>query len=106
MILAQRRSSASNRVFLFASVPVLNKFKRRKFLKTKNLLTGETEADPEMIKVGLLAVRVVMSSTGHRIRNSATVKKKKRVCVSIAGRKSWSGGDHISLASQPHYQHG
>uniref|UniRef100_A0A3Q2CFI3 CLPTM1 regulator of GABA type A receptor forward trafficking n=1 Tax=Cyprinodon variegatus TaxID=28743 RepID=A0A3Q2CFI3_CYPVA len=28
----------------------LNKFKRRKFLKTKNLLTGETEADPEMIK--------------------------------------------------------
>ncbi|XP_064157561.1 putative lipid scramblase CLPTM1 [Anguilla rostrata] len=29
---------------------VLNKYKRRKFLKTKNLLTGETEADPEMIK--------------------------------------------------------
>ncbi|XP_072319817.1 putative lipid scramblase CLPTM1 [Eucyclogobius newberryi] len=29
---------------------MLNKFKRRKFLKTKNLLTGETEADPEMIK--------------------------------------------------------
>lgn len=33
------------------SLPVLNKFKRRKFMKTKNLLTGETEADPEMIKV-------------------------------------------------------
>lgn len=30
---------------------VLNKFKRRKFMKTKNLLTGETEADPEVIKV-------------------------------------------------------
>lgn len=32
---------------------VLNKYKRRKFLKTKNLLTGETEADPEMIKVNI-----------------------------------------------------
>lgn len=31
---------------------VLNKYKRRKFQKTKNLLTGETEADPEIIKVG------------------------------------------------------
>ncbi|XP_069500727.1 putative lipid scramblase CLPTM1 [Ambystoma mexicanum] len=29
---------------------MLNKYKRRRFLKTKNLLTGETEADPEMIK--------------------------------------------------------
>ncbi|XP_012691696.1 cleft lip and palate transmembrane protein 1 homolog [Clupea harengus] len=29
---------------------MLNKFKKRKFMKTKNLLTGETEADPEMIK--------------------------------------------------------
>ncbi|KAJ8385036.1 hypothetical protein AAFF_G00195660 [Aldrovandia affinis] len=27
---------------------MLNKFKRRKFMKTKNLLTGETEADPEI----------------------------------------------------------
>ena len=33
------------------TLSVLNKFKRRKFQKTKNLLTGETEADPEMIKV-------------------------------------------------------
>lgn len=41
-------------MILFASAPVLNKFKRRKFLKTKNLLTGETEADPEMIKVCVL----------------------------------------------------
>lgn len=29
---------------------MLNKYKRRRFLKTKNLLTGETEADPAMIK--------------------------------------------------------
>ncbi|XP_023391016.1 cleft lip and palate transmembrane protein 1 [Pteropus vampyrus] len=29
---------------------VINKYKRRRFQKTKNLLTGETEADPEMIK--------------------------------------------------------
>jgi hypothetical protein len=31
------------------SFPVINKYKRRRFQKTKNLLTGE--ADPEMIKV-------------------------------------------------------
>lgn len=46
--------SRSYNVFIFTSLPsfpVLNKFKRRKFQKTKNLLTGETEADPEMIKV-------------------------------------------------------
>ncbi|PIO39517.1 Cleft lip and palate transmembrane protein 1, partial [Aquarana catesbeiana] len=29
---------------------VLNKYKRKRFLKTKNLLTGETEVDPEIIK--------------------------------------------------------
>ncbi len=39
-------------LYLF-TLSVLNKFKRRKFLKTKNLLTGETEADPEMIKVDI-----------------------------------------------------
>lgn len=38
-------------LFTHFTPAVLNKFKRRKFLKTKNLLTGETEADPEMIKV-------------------------------------------------------
>lgn len=32
---------------------VINKYKRRRFQKTKNLLTGETEADPEMIKVNM-----------------------------------------------------
>lgn len=40
-------------IFIFFTLSVLNKFKRRKFQKTKNLLTGETEADPEMIKVVL-----------------------------------------------------
>ncbi|XP_018417026.1 PREDICTED: cleft lip and palate transmembrane protein 1 [Nanorana parkeri] len=29
---------------------MLNKYKRKRFLKTKNLLTGETEVDPEIIK--------------------------------------------------------
>ncbi|MGH0168690.1 UNVERIFIED_CONTAM: hypothetical protein FKN15_055122 [Acipenser sinensis] len=29
---------------------MLNKYKRKKFLKTKNLLTGETEINPEIIK--------------------------------------------------------
>lgn len=32
---------------------MINKYKRRRFQKTKNLLTGETEADPEMIKVNV-----------------------------------------------------
>uniref|UniRef100_A0A8C9PJ01 CLPTM1 regulator of GABA type A receptor forward trafficking n=1 Tax=Spermophilus dauricus TaxID=99837 RepID=A0A8C9PJ01_SPEDA len=35
---------------LFAPHGMINKYKRRRFQKTKNLLTGETEADPEMIK--------------------------------------------------------
>lgn len=38
-------------VHLSSFLPVINKYKRRRFQKTKNLLTGETEADPEMIKV-------------------------------------------------------
>lgn len=38
-------------MFSSLTLSVLNKFKRRKFVKTKNLLTGETETDPEMIKV-------------------------------------------------------
>lgn len=39
------------------SLTVINKYKRRRFQKTKNLLTGETEADPEMIKVNLRGCR-------------------------------------------------
>lgn len=38
-------------LFLASLPAVINKYKRRRFQKTKNLLTGETEADPEMIKV-------------------------------------------------------
>lgn len=44
-------TTEENQLKFFFFLSVLNKFKRRKFLKTKNLLTGETEADPEMIKV-------------------------------------------------------
>lgn len=43
-----------NRIKFSLFFSVLNKYKRRKFLKTKNLLTGETEADPEMIKVRMI----------------------------------------------------
>lgn len=49
---------------ILISFTVLNKFKRRKFLKTKNLLTGETEADPEMIKVIMFSHFLVLTSSG------------------------------------------
>lgn len=42
---------------------VINKYKRRRFQKTKNLLTGETEADPEMIKVNRSGVAGVHDIT-------------------------------------------
>uniref|UniRef100_A0A8D3CTJ6 CLPTM1 regulator of GABA type A receptor forward trafficking n=1 Tax=Scophthalmus maximus TaxID=52904 RepID=A0A8D3CTJ6_SCOMX len=45
-----KRKGQYRRLATVHSTRMLNKFKRRKFLKTKNLLTGETEADPEMIK--------------------------------------------------------
>ncbi|XP_076138565.1 putative lipid scramblase CLPTM1 [Alosa pseudoharengus] len=45
-----KRKGQYRRLATVHSSRMLNKFKRRKFLKTKNLLTGETEADPEMIK--------------------------------------------------------
>jgi len=50
----QQASIAIWTVGIFSMFSVLNKFKRRKFMKTKNLLTGETEADPEVIKVCLV----------------------------------------------------
>lgn len=37
--------------FFVSSLKGLNKFKKRKYLKTKNLLTGETDASPDLIKV-------------------------------------------------------
>ncbi|XP_016124036.1 cleft lip and palate transmembrane protein 1 homolog [Sinocyclocheilus grahami] len=45
-----KRKGQYRRLSTVHSTRMLNKYKRRKFLKTKNLLTGETEADPEMIK--------------------------------------------------------
>lgn len=46
-------SASRSHIHPFSPSPstVINKYKRRRFQKTKNLLTGETEADPEMIKV-------------------------------------------------------
>uniref|UniRef100_A0AAQ4PUX9 CLPTM1 regulator of GABA type A receptor forward trafficking n=1 Tax=Gasterosteus aculeatus aculeatus TaxID=481459 RepID=A0AAQ4PUX9_GASAC len=45
-----KRKGQYRRLATVHSTRMLNKFKRRKFMKTKNLLTGETEADPEVIK--------------------------------------------------------
>ncbi|XP_071832660.1 putative lipid scramblase CLPTM1 isoform X2 [Apostichopus japonicus] len=36
--------------YTFSITKQLNKFKKRKYLKTKNLLTGETDASPDLIK--------------------------------------------------------
>uniref|UniRef100_A0A4W5NVB1 CLPTM1 regulator of GABA type A receptor forward trafficking n=1 Tax=Hucho hucho TaxID=62062 RepID=A0A4W5NVB1_9TELE len=46
-----KRKGQYRRLATVHATRMLNKFKRRKFVKTKNLLTGETETDPEMIKV-------------------------------------------------------
>uniref|UniRef100_A0A8C8IAC6 Cleft lip and palate transmembrane protein 1 n=1 Tax=Oncorhynchus tshawytscha TaxID=74940 RepID=A0A8C8IAC6_ONCTS len=45
-----KRKGQYRRLATVHATRMLNKFKRRKFVKTKNLLTGETETDPEMIK--------------------------------------------------------
>uniref|UniRef100_A0A674PM05 CLPTM1 regulator of GABA type A receptor forward trafficking n=1 Tax=Takifugu rubripes TaxID=31033 RepID=A0A674PM05_TAKRU len=45
-----KRKGQYRRLATVHATRMLNKFKRRKFQKTKNLLTGETEADPEIIK--------------------------------------------------------
>ncbi|CAL8350100.1 unnamed protein product [Arctogadus glacialis] len=45
-----KRKGQYRRLATVHSTRMLNKFKRRKFMKTKNLLTGGTEADPEVIK--------------------------------------------------------
>lgn len=45
---------------------VINKYKRRRFQKTKNLLTGETEADPEMIKVCGFRQTLEGKTQGHQ----------------------------------------
>ncbi|NWT21363.1 CLPT1 protein, partial [Vireo altiloquus] len=45
-----RQKSLYRRLATVHTSRMINKYKRRRFQKTKNLLTGETEADPEMIK--------------------------------------------------------
>lgn len=49
---------------------VINKYKRRRFQKTKNLLTGETEADPEMIKVNMSGLVRSWRASCHSQPNS------------------------------------
>ncbi|XP_055519649.1 putative lipid scramblase CLPTM1 [Leucoraja erinacea] len=44
------RKTQYRRLATVSTTKMLNKFKRRKFQKTKNLLTGQTDADPEIIK--------------------------------------------------------
>ncbi|XP_051900125.1 putative lipid scramblase CLPTM1 [Pristis pectinata] len=44
------RKAQYRRLATVSTTRMLNKYKRRKFQKTKNLLTGQTEADPEIIK--------------------------------------------------------
>ncbi|XP_078287151.1 putative lipid scramblase CLPTM1 [Rhinoraja longicauda] len=44
------RKAQYRRLATVSTTKMLNKYKRRKFQKTKNLLTGQTDADPEVIK--------------------------------------------------------
>ncbi|XP_043536836.1 cleft lip and palate transmembrane protein 1 homolog isoform X2 [Chiloscyllium plagiosum] len=44
------RKAQYRRLATVSTTRMLNKYKRRKFQKTKNLLTGQTDADPEIIK--------------------------------------------------------
>ncbi|XP_059806898.1 putative lipid scramblase CLPTM1 [Hypanus sabinus] len=44
------RKGQYKRLATVSTTRMLNKYKRRKFQKTKNLLTGQTDADPEIIK--------------------------------------------------------
>ncbi|XP_032870356.1 cleft lip and palate transmembrane protein 1 [Amblyraja radiata] len=44
------RKTQYRRLATVSTTKMLNKFKRRKFQKTKNLLTGQTDVDPEIIK--------------------------------------------------------
>ncbi|XP_072405452.1 putative lipid scramblase CLPTM1 isoform X1 [Chiloscyllium punctatum] len=44
------RKAQYRRLATVSTSRMLNKYKRRKFQKTKNLLTGQTDADPEIIK--------------------------------------------------------
>lgn len=45
-----KRKGKYSKKYTFSVTKRLNKFKKRRFQKTKNLLTGETDASPELIK--------------------------------------------------------
>jgi len=45
-------------IYLVHAIKQLNKFKKVKFLKTHNLLTGETSATPEQIEVSEIIFKV------------------------------------------------
>ena len=46
-------TSCKNASFLSLLLTELNRYKKRKFTNTVNLLTGETAAHPDMIQVGV-----------------------------------------------------
>ncbi|KAJ8368992.1 hypothetical protein SKAU_G00090200 [Synaphobranchus kaupii] len=60
LVIPQRKGEYRRLATVHAS-RMLNKFKRRKFQKTKNLLTGETEVDPEIIKRKAMVLCEVIS---------------------------------------------
>lgn len=80
-----------------ASLPaVINKYKRRRFQKTKNLLTGETEADPEMIKVNTSrAIR----SWGRRPDPGFQLSRQPRGVVSCTTPEPLGEPSCLSLSS-------
>lgn len=45
-------------MYVVHAMKQLNKFKKVKFLKTHNLLTGETSATPEQIEVSQIIFKV------------------------------------------------
>lgn len=53
--------SPKNSEFSTYNVRQLNKFKRRRYMKTKNLLTGETSATPEEVLVNALKLHAFLT---------------------------------------------
>jgi len=47
-------------IYVVHAIKQLNKFKKVKFLKTHNLLTGETSATPEQIKVSQIIFKFIV----------------------------------------------
>ena len=72
----------------------MNKFKKRRFLETKNLLTGETEVHPDLIKVifchpldilGYLKKRIYLDVLKIKCGNSSV---NNNINLSCGKRKS------------------